>query len=279
MAARFKTLSADESKRLLDVRAPGELSVLDVRQPWEYEEFHLPGARLIPLPELSDKLAELDPRKPVLVYCAHGRRSAAAAGLLVGQGFENVMSMEGGIAAWREGYAVGEPRMGMEQFTGVETPLEALSVAYAMEENLGRFYAGLAERAVEEDLRKLCHRLSQFEESHKALVFNIARNHDPDLADPAELLALRASETLEGGFPAELFLAEHQGELTTAHGVVQAAMMFEAQALDLYLRLHRAAGSEHTARAFESLAREERRHLRSLGKLMDRMGERKPASA
>lgn len=278
MTARFKSLSVDDAKRLMNAAKPAGLTILDVRQPWEHEEFHIPGALLIPLPDLSDRLGELDPDKPVLVYCAHGRRSAAAAGLLAGQGFAEAMHMDGGIMAWKGEYAVGGLRMGMQVFVGVKTPLEALAVAYAMEENLGRFYMGLAERAGEDELKKLCNRLSHFEESHKALVFNLARGLDPSLQAPSELLALRATDILEGGFPAEQFLAEHQGELTTAHGVVQAAMMFEAQALDLYLRLYRAARSEDSARGFESLAREERRHLRSLGKLMDRMGELKQAA-
>jgi len=279
MAAGFTTLSMEDAKQLVTTSGLHDLTILDVRQAWEYEEFHLPGALLVPLPDLSDRLAELDPRKPMLVYCAHGRRSAAAAGLLAGQGFTRVMHMEGGVMAWKDGYAVGDALTGMQPFSGAEKPLEALAVAYAMEENLRRLYVGLAQRPGEEELQRLCHRLSHFEESHKALVFNIARALDPDLREPADLLALRHSEELEGGLPAETFLAEHQGDLTTAHGVIQAAMMFEAQALDLYLRLQRAAKSQELASSFESLAREERRHLRSLGKLMDRVGERRQTPA
>lgn len=48
---------------------PGEsYTLLDVRQPSEYRDGHLPGAVLIPLTELSDRAGELDPKKPVLVY-------------------------------------------------------------------------------------------------------------------------------------------------------------------------------------------------------------------
>ena len=48
---------------------PGEeITILDVRQPSEYQESHIPGAVLIPLPNLSDRLDELDLDKPVLVY-------------------------------------------------------------------------------------------------------------------------------------------------------------------------------------------------------------------
>ena len=45
-----------------------EIIILDVRQPNEYRQSHIPGASLIPLPELSDRLGEIDPEKPVLVY-------------------------------------------------------------------------------------------------------------------------------------------------------------------------------------------------------------------
>jgi len=46
----------------------GTFTIVDVRQPGEYEKARIPGAKLIPLPELSDRLAELDPEKPTLVY-------------------------------------------------------------------------------------------------------------------------------------------------------------------------------------------------------------------
>ncbi len=48
---------------------PGqEMNILDVRQPNEYEASHIPGAKLIPLPDLGDRLFELDPQKPTLIY-------------------------------------------------------------------------------------------------------------------------------------------------------------------------------------------------------------------
>ena len=46
----------------------GEFILLDVRQPGEYEKEHIPGATLIPMPSLSDKMSELDPEKPIVVY-------------------------------------------------------------------------------------------------------------------------------------------------------------------------------------------------------------------
>lgn len=58
----------DETRKMMSDYDPGEITILDVRQPSEYKDSHIPGAKLIPLPELSDRITELDPDKPTLVY-------------------------------------------------------------------------------------------------------------------------------------------------------------------------------------------------------------------
>jgi len=66
--SRTKTMEADEARRWMEGRPPGSFTLLDVRQPGEYEQGHLPGAVLIPLSELETRLGEIDPEKPVLAY-------------------------------------------------------------------------------------------------------------------------------------------------------------------------------------------------------------------
>jgi sulfur-carrier protein adenylyltransferase/sulfurtransferase len=64
-----KTLGPDEAREWMEDRGEGTYTLLDVRQPREYEGVgHIPGALLIPLPELPDRLGQLDPAKPVLAY-------------------------------------------------------------------------------------------------------------------------------------------------------------------------------------------------------------------
>jgi rhodanese-related sulfurtransferase len=60
--------NVDETREMISDHDPGDITILDVRQPGEYKESHIPGATLIPLPELSDRITELDPVKPTLVY-------------------------------------------------------------------------------------------------------------------------------------------------------------------------------------------------------------------
>jgi rhodanese-related sulfurtransferase len=96
-----KTVSPGEVSRLLASPDTGGLQLVDVRQPFEFRRGHIPGARLLPLGRLKRRRAELDPARPIIVYCAHGSRSHAAASLLARSGFRNVRSMKGGLAAWQ----------------------------------------------------------------------------------------------------------------------------------------------------------------------------------
>ena len=80
--------------------------LVDVREPAEFAEAHVPGAVTIPMGQLSGRLGELDRSSPVHVICASGNRSAAMCDLLAAAGFE-VANVAGGTTAWaRSGRAV-----------------------------------------------------------------------------------------------------------------------------------------------------------------------------
>lgn len=79
---------------------PAMVQRLDVREPWEYELARIPGAILIPLGELVDRVGELDPARPVAAYCHHGTRSLYALRFLQGAGFQDLAHLAGGIDAY-----------------------------------------------------------------------------------------------------------------------------------------------------------------------------------
>jgi rhodanese-related sulfurtransferase len=62
------TWSAEKIREFLSQKSQEEYNLVDVRQPKEYEQGHLPGAQLIPIGELPNRLGELDPNKPTIVY-------------------------------------------------------------------------------------------------------------------------------------------------------------------------------------------------------------------
>jgi rhodanese-related sulfurtransferase len=92
-------IGAAEVKDLLDRKA--ELTLLDVREPWEFETASIAGAALIPMGDVPSRAhQELDPDAHIVVYCHHGVRSLSVVRWLREQGFEKAQSMRGGIADW-----------------------------------------------------------------------------------------------------------------------------------------------------------------------------------
>jgi molybdopterin/thiamine biosynthesis adenylyltransferase/rhodanese-related sulfurtransferase len=93
-------LSVQELKAMMDGRE--KFFLLDVREPVEWEIARLPGATLIPLGELPDRLDDVPRNQKVLVHCKSGARSARAVGLLRSAGYEDAWNVAGGINAWSQ---------------------------------------------------------------------------------------------------------------------------------------------------------------------------------
>ncbi len=74
--------------------------MLDVREPDEWQQIHIPGATLIPLGELPQRLGELPKDQEIVVVCRSGNRSQAGAEILAKAGFSGVTSMAGGMNQW-----------------------------------------------------------------------------------------------------------------------------------------------------------------------------------
>jgi adenylyltransferase/sulfurtransferase len=91
-------------------RLSRDTQVIDVREPWEWEICHLPGARLVPLSDLETQLETLDPSREILVYCHRGSRSAAAVSRLRAAGFTRVSHLDGGIDRWSVEVDASVPR-------------------------------------------------------------------------------------------------------------------------------------------------------------------------
>ena len=78
----------------------GDVTVIDVRAPDEWEAGHLPGVRNIPLGELVDHVAELPTDKTIVLHCQGGGRSSIGASLLQAKGLRNVSNLRGGFDEW-----------------------------------------------------------------------------------------------------------------------------------------------------------------------------------
>ncbi len=262
------TMSVEEVRAFLAEHDPGSYNFLDVRQPSEYEEVHIPGAKLIPLPELLDALPTLDHSKTTILYCAVGARSHAAAQLLKGQGFDRVFNMAGGIYSWEGLEATGPQELNMDLVRGDESPEDILRLAYLMEDGLLLFYDTARASVQNAKVGDLLTTLAQVEERHKEKLcehYAELRPNETELSCSTE----HSPRVMEGGFEFADFMAQNQRFMEDEEKVLEMAIMLESQALDLYLRFADKMHLESTREILFSIAREEKHHLATLGRLYD----------
>jgi rhodanese-related sulfurtransferase/rubrerythrin len=253
-------MSPQEVRDFMNARPRDSFQFLDVRQPKEYEQGHLAGALLMPVREVTTRLAELDREKPLLVYCHSGVRSKAACQLLLAEGFREVYNMNGGIVAWQGEKVGGGELQGIEFFMDRDFP-DVFQMAYAMEEGLHQLYLGLVSRVSHEKSKQLLTRLAGFEEGHKALL--VARFGPEGFSGSDE------NTIVEGGLDRQEIMDHFAAQLESTADILQLGMMLEAQALDLYTRLARKSEIGKSREFFTFLAKEEAGHLKFLTEELD----------
>jgi rhodanese-related sulfurtransferase len=99
----MRSVTVHNLKAALD---EGATLIIDVREPYEYAHGHVPGAELMPLMTVPQRVAELPTDRPVYIVCAVGARSAQAASFLATRGVDAV-NVDGGTGEWvAAGYPV-----------------------------------------------------------------------------------------------------------------------------------------------------------------------------
>jgi len=264
-----KSLDADQARNYMENRDSDQLTILDVRQPNEYESGHISGSKLIPLPDLTERIHEIDPKKPTVVYCGIGGRSRIAAQMLAGNGFENVYNISGGFKTWKGKAAVGKEDLGLELFTGDESPEKTLVVAYSLEAGLGDFYTSMIPRVKNTDAQNIFQKLSEIEIKHQDRIFNeyIRLSRKPLSREAFEENMVHTA--VEGGLTTEEYTNLFQPDWESLSDIIELAMSIEAQALDLYLRAAHRSPNPESRKVLVQIGDEERAHLKQLGKLME----------
>jgi adenylyltransferase/sulfurtransferase len=95
----MQEITATELNELLQSGA--DIQLIDVRQPAEHSFARIPGAKLIPLGEILNRMDEIDQTRETIIHCKMGGRSAQAIQVLERAGFKgNLRNLRGGITAW-----------------------------------------------------------------------------------------------------------------------------------------------------------------------------------
>lgn len=254
MPAHVKKISADEAKDILN-KSPDAL-LLDVRQPEEYKQGHIPGAKLLPLPELPDRLGEIDVTKGVVTYCRLGRRSLAAAQLIADEKDSEVYTIDGGIMAWNGLVATGDVETCMVMTEDFKKPEEFISLAYTLEDGSERFYLRVSDIFSDDKTVELFKNLSEVEENHKKRISEMIQGITTDQ---------RFFDYMEGCIKISDAI-DKIIEKKDIRDVLEYSMQIETNSLDIYMKILRKV--EKVDELFKDIVEDEKAHLKKLGELL-----------
>jgi len=276
-----RTMSISDSLSPVRTVAPGDVraelegagsrtTLLDVREETEYAAFHIPGAAFIPLSELSDRTGDLDRMHRVITYCKRGKRSHAAAVMLIESGFTDVMSMEGGIEAWRGAQAKGSYRQGLHLLDTHRTLPELAVLGWALEDGARRFYERLIPLCPQEGVQALLRSLCKAERHHKEIILEAYGRIIGSEAIPEEpALEGELADIMEGGLSVDDALEEIRQLGGAPDDIVEYAMGAEANALDLYLKMYRQVEDARAQELLSEIIADEKAHLKVFGRIMN----------
>lgn len=259
----LKHISPEQLRRYIQSHHEKDYLLVDVRQPEEYTRAHIPGARLLPLPDLAQSIHQLPTDKELVFYCHSGGRSMAAAAMTEEEGFESaIYNLAGGMLAWDGARLADFPKVSL--FAG-QSAADMFKTAVNLEKGAKIFYETVGRDHAAHHWSQTFARLAQAELAHAKAVYHYWQQVDAEV-EPFDALFDRLSgDVLEGGMPLKTALeklATVQKELCLR--LVEMALQIEYAAFDLYRTLSGQAETEESQKAFIQLSQAEKAHMQTL---------------
>lgn len=260
-------ISAREFKNFIAQHKEQEYVIVDVRQPEEYSENHIPGARLIPLPVLHDHFKALPNDRDVVFYCRTGNRSAVAGTFWAESEYPRraIYNLTGGITAWTGKTLTSVPRLDI--FAKSTQFADMLYQAMELEKGAENFYRHLQNHHSAQPWVDVFNTLALAETGHAKLIFKYWRQEAPTNQTFADFYAGLKGDILESGESLQSMIdrvADMQGDLCL--NLMDVALNVEYAAYDLHRSIADLSNDDDTRDAFISIAQAEKNHMRTIAR-------------
>jgi len=242
-----------------------EYLLLDVREPDEYEQNHIPGARLMPITKLIRSMDGLPGNRDLIFYCRSGARSMAAAAMVLEEEISSakIYNLSGGLMNWEGRLAADHPKI---QIFAADAGLhDLLYTAMDLEKGAQQFYLEVRDRYAESNLRPTFDTLSKAEIGHAKMIYAIWEKTEEDPSDFDKLFGAMQGQILEGGTSlADAIQRISEVSQPACIPLIEMALNIEYAAFDLYRGMADNAEDNDVRDAFLSLAQAEKKHMRAL---------------
>ncbi|GAB6096580.1 hypothetical protein JCM14469_28330 [Desulfatiferula olefinivorans] len=258
-------ITADQFNAYIDSHDEKEYALIDVRQPEEYHESHIPGARLLPFPTLGTALDTLPENVDLIFTCRSGARSRAAAALALDskKTLGRIYNMAGGILAYNGKTLEDFPKV---QVLGNKDDFEdMLLAAMDLEKGAWNFYKSILEKFPDEPFSDAVEYLSLAEADHAEALYRILSKRKEDLPEFDTFFMSLSGDILEGG----VTLKDALSRLNRLTGpqplaVLEMALDIEYSAFDLYRSGADLVNDPDIKRILYGIANGEKQHMKKL---------------
>jgi rhodanese-related sulfurtransferase/rubrerythrin len=267
----------DQLRTYMATNHEDDYVLVDVREPEEYQAGHIPGAKLMPLPDFDVRVAELArlEDKNLIFYCRSGSRSARVCDYASRTiGFPYVYNLAGGFAGWVGQKLVELPRLKAIHITGDVKSI--LTQALELEKGADKLYAALVEHFKDTEVAPVINELARAEVAHARVLYDMLSKlvGKPEQTFEA-LFAGLVGELIESGESYEEVAARAKAQgLAGSLGLLEMALEIELRAYDLYKNLADQAPTESSREVLAELAQHEKRHAEAVLRKLERMASR-----
>lgn len=258
-------INADQLKAYMDSHDEREYAMIDVRQPEEYYENHIPGAKLIPFPTLGTSLESLPKNVDIIFTCRSGARSRAAAALVADakDNLGKIYNLAGGILAWNGKTLQDFPKV---QVLGKKNDFEDMLLsAMDLEKGAWNFYKSILEKFPGEPFSDAIEYLSLAEADHAEALYRILTKSKDNLPEFDALFYSLKGDILEGGVELKDALKRLDSvESGQPVMILDMALDIEYSAFDLYRSGADLVDDPEIKRILYGIANGEKQHMKKL---------------
>lgn len=258
-------ISAEQLKAFIDSHDERDYAIIDVRQPEEYYDSHIPGAKLVPYPTLGTNLDSLPRNVDLIFACRSGARSRAAAALVADASgsLGKIYNLAGGILAWDGKTLQDFPQV---QVLGNKNDFEdMLLTAMDLEKGAWNFYKSILEKFPKEPYSDAIEYLSLAEADHAETLYRILTKRKEDLPEFDALFYGMKGDILEGGVELKDAL-KRLDKVKTGQPlmILDMALDIEYSAFDLYRSGADLVDDPEIKRILYGIANGEKQHMKKL---------------
>jgi rhodanese-related sulfurtransferase/rubrerythrin len=270
---RINNIAPQELKAFMDRQRESDYVLLDVRQADEYTQAHIPGAKLIPLPELESRLREIPGDRELVFYCRSGHRSMAGATIVADSEIAHgdIYNLVGGITAWNDETLPDFPRI--QVFDKAKGHEELLLQAMDLEKGAWRFYGYVLEKVPSEPFYHTFEKLAKAEMAHAKIIYHHLEKVGQKIEVFEKIFDSLEGELVESGESLENTLQRVEAlDGNLCLNLMELSLNIEYSAFDLHRTIADKATDAETREVFLSIAQAEKRHMRTIAKAIDGCG-------